>query len=86
MAPAVDREFKKEYKNKMRKDIIDVEKKSRAEFIRVTREKARDSFFDVFKPLQQRFIDTKAQRKKIGHDTDSENEEEFERSVIIDYY
>jgi hypothetical protein len=70
----------------MRKDIIDTEKKSRAEFIKISRDKARDSFFEHFKPLQQRFIDTKKERKRIGHDTDSEDEELYERSVIIDYY
>jgi translation initiation factor 3 subunit B len=81
-----EQEFKKLYKKTLRKEIIDNEERERVELLKVTREKARSNFFDVFAPLQQRFKDTKDERKKIGHDTDSEDEEVFERRVMIDYY
>lgn len=83
------REFKKLYKNSLRKEIIEADEKAKSEtleFYKLQKEKTKEKFLDIIKPLQQRYAETKDKRRAIGAESDSEDEEEFVRYAIIDYH
>uniref|UniRef100_A0A7S3J327 Eukaryotic translation initiation factor 3 subunit B n=1 Tax=Euplotes harpa TaxID=151035 RepID=A0A7S3J327_9SPIT len=84
-----EKEFKKLYKNELRKAIIMQDEQERTEVLdvfKIQQEKTKEKFFEIIAPLQQRYKDTKEKRKAIGNETDSEDEEVYEKSVLIDYF
>ncbi|CAI2387208.1 unnamed protein product [Moneuplotes crassus] len=83
----VEKEFQKEYNSKLKKVLkAESDEKGVIEMIKVTKEKTKEKFMEVFAPFMQRYKDTKKERLALCPDDDSDEEEEFERSVIADYY
>jgi len=84
-----NREFKKEYKKDLRRVIIENDEKSKnehLEYSRLLKEKTKEKFFEIVTPLQKKYHETKDKRREIGMEDESGDEQEFTRSVIIDYY
>jgi 1,6-anhydro-N-acetylmuramate kinase len=83
------REFKKLYKSSLRKEIIEADEKAKnetLEFYKLQKELTKEKFFETIKPLQQKYAETKDKRRAIGAESDSEDEEEYVRYAVIDYY
>lgn len=83
------KEFKKQYKADIRKQIIQGDEKERQdtlEVFKVQQEMTKQRFFEMFAPLQQRYKDTKEKRKQIANDSDSEDYEVFTKTALIDYF
>ena len=75
----------------MRKKILEQDTKSRNEILELfnlEKEANKTMFLNVFKPLHEKYHQTKDKRKailkKAYPESDSEDEEEFERVVVID--
>lgn len=84
-----EKDFKNQYKKDLRKQIVTEDEKEKTELlevIKLQKEKTKEKFFEAIRPLQQRFADTKAERRRIGAEDDSEEEQIFTRKVMIDYY
>ena len=86
-----EKAFKKEYKKNLRKKILEQDTKSRNEILELfnlEKEASKTMFLNVFKPLHEKYHQTKDERKailkKAYPESDSEDEEEFERVVVID--
>lgn len=86
-----EKAFKKEYKKTLRKSVVEKDESNKNEMLElftIEKEKAKEHFLNLLRPLHQKYSETKNKRKailkKAYPDSDSENEEEFERVVIID--
>jgi hypothetical protein len=83
----VEKEFRKEYKAKLRKEILEADEKEKVdllEFFKLQKEKTKEKFFDLIRPLQQRYQETKDKRRAIVKDDDSDTEETYTKSVICE--
>lgn len=88
---ATEKAFKKELKKNLKKKIVDQDESSKNEIfeiVKIEREHKRKELLEIIGPLQDRYRDTKKERraliKQTYDDSDSDNYEEFDRFVVMD--
>lgn len=62
----------------------EAEKNELLQIVKLEKDKTKEKFFDIIRPLQQRYAETKDKRKEIGQDSDGEDEEVFSRTLMVD--